>query len=1174
MSKYKDNSLPPYFQLALLSLLLLSAKISCHAQDVSFTHVTPENGLLSGNIRTIAEDYQGFFWIGTEDGLQRYDGYSMATYKYDEQDTTSISGNLILNIFEDHLKNLWIGTMNGLCLYDRKNNRFRRFKHDDGDSHSINGSIVRAIFESRDGTLYFGFDDSGFSYCRISTTSPKNVSFNSYDIPHGQNDSLQGWVSSIAEDNDGTILLGGQRLFRYDPVSKAITQVLKEIFFAVIHDITIDSHHRIWLATYGQGLYIYDRSFNLLVHHTSEEAPGYLSDDQLDTVIEDKDGNFWITSDNGLNRVPATSDPLSERPFLVYQHKENEPNSLLSNSIKAAILDKNSRLWLGSYFGGLNIYDKNSSKFQPIRSSKYITGSLSNSNVFGFEYDNDDNLWVGTDGGGLNVLKHPKENLFKNKYEAVELKSGKRIIEKIKVLKIDRTNTLWIGTWGDGLFRMNLNTRKYEQLLHDPGDDRSIIGNEVMQLAIDSLDNLWIGTFSGLDRYNLKTKDITHYKNLNIPNTALQVDRISAIHTHRDHVWIAHEVFGLHAFDNSSNSFLKFDIPEITEGVSINTIHHDEKGFLWLGTNSTGLIRYNIATKETKIFNEKSGVANNIVNAILQESQSGRMWVSTNNGLSEFNQETNVFTNYNKADGLQGSQFNPNCAFSLADDLVLFGGTSGFNAFNPKAINKSNRAYPIVCTRFWLSNTETNVESPGSPLTANIVISDTITLSHDQNSFSIEFAMLEYNFSKRNRYQYQMKGLHDQWQDIKFEHKVTFTNLDPAEYVLTIKATNSDGIWSDSAKSLVIYIQPAWWQTTAFKLFIIGFLMILTYSVFRLRLRYLLSIRKRLEQQVKERTLEIEEINMELAMQVQQVRFQNSLLERNNIQIAEKNYEISAQNEELISQHDQIIEQREELERSEARLREVNENLEELVSKRTETLEETIKELDKTVAELDRFVYSASHDLSAPLKSVLGLINIARKERDAGRLNQYYDYMEKSISNLDRVIKSLVDFARNSNQEITLTEVNLQLLADDIFHDFAFWPEISSIQFENFIDENHIVRTDRERLKVMIHNIIGNGIKYADSSKPASFLRIESEQEPGFDVIRITDNGVGIRKEFQSRIFDMYYRASEQSKGSGLGLFIVKEIAIKLNASVTVQSEYGIGSSFTIRLKKNGDVNR
>jgi signal transduction histidine kinase len=327
-----------------------------------------------------------------------------------------------------------------------------------------------------------------------------------------------------------------------------------------------------------------------------------------------------------------------------------------------------------------------------------------------------------------------------------------------------------------------------------------------------------------------------------------------------------------------------------------------------------------------------------------------------------------------------------------------------------------------------------------------------------------------------------------------------------------------------------------------------------------------------LELQVKERTLQIENINKELAMQVQQVRHQNNLLEQNNVQIAEKNSEISAQNEELVAQHDQIIEQREDLERSEAKLKEVNENLEELVSKRTQKLEETINVLDKTVAELDRFVYSASHDLSAPLKSVLGLINLARNEKDPAMFRTYYDYMEKSISNLDQVILSLVNFARNSHQDITLTKIHLYEFINEIFQEFAFWPEAALIQFENRVDKSYIVETDKERLKVILHNIIGNGIKYSDSDKPQSYLRIEAETEGMYDIIKITDNGIGIKKELQARIFEMYFRASDQSKGSGLGLFIVKEIATKLNASIIAQSTYGAGSSFTIRLKRHSRV--
>jgi signal transduction histidine kinase/ligand-binding sensor domain-containing protein len=1146
MALKKDSTLFRYFKVVLLCLFGCFSKSGSYAQDISFSHITTDNGLLSGNVRSLAEDHQGFIWIGTEEGLQRYDGYSMVTYKYNKQDTTSISGNVVLNIFEDRFRRLWIGTMNGLCLYDRKNNRFRRFTHDENDNHSINGNIVRAIFESKDGRVYFGFDDSGFSYCTSSATSPEKISFISFDVPHGEDNSLQGWVSSIAQAEDGSILLGGQRLFRFDPAGNKVTQVLQEFFFSNIHGITVDSKHRVWLATYGEGVYIYDRSFNLVAHHTNREGTGYLSDNKVDRVLEDKDGNFWIMSDKGLNLISATDDPLFDRPFKVYIHKENDPNSLLSNPIKASMLDRYDRLWLSSYFGGLNIYDKHAFKFQPIKSSD-VEGSLSNGNVFAFEHDNNDNLWVGTDAGGVNVLKHAKENLFKKKYDRLDLKVGNRAVEKIKSLKIDRFNNLWVGTWGDGLFRVNLTTGRYEQFVNIPGDSRSLIGNEVMQLAIDSLDNLWIGTFSGLDCYNPKTNIFIHYSNLNKPNTALQVDRINAIHVHGSHLWIAHEVFGLHEFDYTNKTFVKHNISEVTEGISINTIHFGNRGFLWLGTNSTGLIRYNTSTRETKVYTEQHGLANNFVNAILQESDSDRLWLSTNNGLAEFDPESETFTNYYKADGLQSAQFNPNSAYYLNHQFILFGGISGFNAFDPKLINKSSRDFPIVFTHFWINNTETNVEFQNSPLKKNIIVSDTIVLSHTQNFIGIEFAMLEYSFSGSNRYKYFMQGLHDQWHDLNLDNKAFFTNLNPGTYTFKIKASNSDGIWSDSVKSIVIDIRPAWWQTTAFKVIIVLLLVLLTYSIFRFRLRYLLSIRKRLELQVRQRTLQLEQTNKD---------------------IADKNSEISAQNEELVAQHDQIMQQREELARSGARLKEVNENLEELVSKRTQRLKETITELDKTVAELDRFVYSASHDLSAPLKSVLGLIHLARNEKDPTLFNLYHDYMEKSIHNLDQVILSLVNFARNSHQEIVLSEIHLHEFIDGIIHDLAFWPEAADIDFENRVDKDYVVTTDKDRLKVIVHNIIGNGIKYSDPNKPKSYLRIEARKEGQCDIIKITDNGIGIEKEFQDRIFEMYFRASDKSKGSGLGLFIVKEIVTKLNGEIVFQSTPGMGSSFIIRLNQ------
>jgi signal transduction histidine kinase/ligand-binding sensor domain-containing protein len=1147
-------------------LILLGLAVNGNAQHVSFSHITTENSLLSGNIRALAEDHQGFIWIGTEDGLQRYDGYSMVTYKYQEQDSTSIGSNIILKIYEDHFHNLWIGTMKGLCLYNRHLDNFKRIRYSPANPRSINGDIVRAIFRSSTGTLYYGFDANGFCYYTPAATNPTPIQFNRIPISTDTLNHYPGWVTAFAELPDQAILVGGQRLFRFDPLTKGVSQVVKEQFYSGIRAIKVDSKHRIWVSTYGQGLFIYDEAYTLLVHHVSKNEAGYLNTDQIEDILEDKDGNTWITSDAGLHLIPAGTDPLQEHPFRLFVHEEAEPNSLLGNSIKAALLDSHDRLWTGSYFAGINVYDKNAFKFFPVTSRAGVNGSLPDDNVFSFEYDLQDNLWIGTDGGGLAFIHNPAKNLYRNLYQKVELLSAShRPVKKIKSLKRQGKNSLWIGTWGEGLFRLDLTTRRYTQFKNIPGDSKTLCGNEVMHLEVDSLNNLWIGTFSGLDKLNLSTLQFKHYPNLNFVEDSHQVDQITAIHRHGAHLWIAHEVFGLFNYDYTSDSFHHMPIPGTKDGFTITSIYHDPSGTLWLGSHDHGLVRYDPQLKETTFFDEQNGLANTIVNAVLGDVNSNRLWVSTNSGLSEFNKETQAFTNYNHADGLQGTQYNPGCAYYLEDSLMLFGGTKGFDAFNPENIGRSD-IFPIVFTRFRLNNTELSVGK--GPLSKNIIVSDTLILNYDHNAFSIEFAMLEFNPARRNQYRFQMKGFSDEWSMSQSDRKATFTNLDPGTYRLNVQATNSDQVWSPATRTMVIIILPAWWQTTAFKVVLGLLLIMITYAGYSLRLRYLLASKANLELQVKERTTEVQKVNLELASQLEKISYQNKLLEESHEHIAEKNSEIQAQNEELIAQHDQITEQREKLEHSQRQLREINENLEHLVRERTRTLEETISKLDKTVAELDRFVYSASHDLSAPLKSVVGLVNIARREKDHTVLQQYYDYIERSITKLDKVIKSLVEFARNSHQPVSVEQFDLRELVMEIIQEFSFWPEAQSVQCACLIEPEFIIITDRPRLNVALHNIIGNSLKYSDKHKEQSFIRIAASRDEGDCVITIEDNGIGIKAEHHSRVFDMYYRASDISKGSGLGLFIVKEIALKLNATLDMQSEFGVGTTFTLRIRQ------
>jgi len=1137
------------------------------SQQIGFSHITSDDGLLSGNVRIILEDHQGFIWFGTEDGLQRYDGHSMVSYHHNPSDSTSLSSDYILYLFEDSKQNLWIGTLDaGLCLYDRKSDSFRRYIHNADEKNSLLGNYVRVICESSDHVLYIGLEQGGFSYFKTPSDIPSTIQFTNVAIPSRENIVGTNLVGTIIEDRDHTLLIGanGGGINRFDPKTNTFSPILLDSCSNSIHHIFLDSKNRLWIGTWDNGLYIYDREIKRMVHHTADEREGYLIQNQIETIAEDGDGNFWIGTDNGLCQIPASADPFKPNPFVLYQHEELENSSILTNSIKAFYIDSRQRIWIGSYFGGISLYDKDAVKFHPIKSKTWLPGSLMSNNVFGFEEFKPGELWVGTDGGGLYHLKTPiTTQADKLKFEKIPIMLDGQSVEKIKCLEFDKTGNLWFGTWGSGLFKLNTKTKQVEH--YGRNTPNGLLADEVVRIRVDSLNNLWVGTFNGgLHYFDQKRKTFSYYTKA-FADGKRGINRITAIHVGKHgKVWVGREVGGLNVLNPETQQFSMIEQGELTRYLTILDIYEDDAGILWLGTHANGLIRYNPASNEAKLYNENTGMINNVVYAIVPDKPGGTLWLSTNQGLLVFNVAQETFTNFNKADGLQGNQFNPGSGFIHSSGLMLFGGIDGMNIFNASEIKKKDLLSPVVFTRFWLDNVEVNVNDRGSPLKENIILAPTIELAYNQNSFSLEFAMLEYNMARRNQYSYILENLNDNWQNIGTERKATFTNLYPGTYTLKVKATNTDGLWTPDEKTIAIVIHPAWWQTVFFKVSLILGAVLFTFIGVRIRVHYLLTQKQKLEGQVAERTLELKDKNVELANKIDEIQSQNKKLHAQKIEIAEMNQEIQAQNEELTSQNDQISLQRENLEVAGQKLREINDQLEEIVQQRTSKLEETITELDKTVAELDRFVYSASHDLSAPLKSVLGLVRIAKFEKNPDEVQKYYNYIETSIQKLDRVIKSLVEFSRNSHQEVKFECVYLHKLTEEVLLELAYWPEAQKVKLLNNIPPDVCLNSDPDRLKVVFHNLIGNGIKYADVSKANSFIQIDVIKTESSLTLKIADNGIGIDQEKHGKIFDMYYRATDRSKGSGLGLFIVKEILLKIGGRIELTSSLGVGTTFIL----------
>ena len=543
----------------------------------------------------------------------------------------------------------------------------------------------------------------------------------------------------------------------------------------------------------------------------------------------------------------------------------------------------------------------------------------------------------------------------------------------------------------------------------------------------------------------------------------------------------------------------------------------DAKGKLWLSTNSSGSIQFDSETGQTISFNTASGLNTNSIVATL-EDKSGNIWMSSNKGLSVLDVNSKRISHFTKSDGLHGNQFNNNAAlWHIPSGTMLFGGIEGFTAFHPEQIQVNTFNPPILFTHFKLNNQDVEI-NPDSPLQRNITLTTQIDLKHFQNSFSIEFAALQYDRAQRNQYSYKLENFSDKWIDLGTERKTTFTGLPPGDYQLLVRATNNNNEFMDQTATLRIVIHPAWWQTIWSKLLLLLTLILVGYVSYQARVGYLKRQRNILRMQVQEATQEIESKNKELVVKVSEISDQNLLLKQQQEELHERDREILTQNEELMAQNEQISVHRQKLEDAHAKLKELNNQLEELVAQRTAKLELTVRELDTVVAELDRFVYSASHDLSAPLKSVLGLVNIMRAEKDPTLLPIYYDYIERSIEKLENVIRSLVEFSRNTHYPVAKIEFNLHNVVAEVIEELAFWPEARVVTISNHVSADFPVHSDPDRLKVIPHNLISNSIKYSDPTKEKPQTWIESEYVNGAFVFRVRDNGIGIEEAKQAHV--------------------------------------------------------
>ncbi|WP_331583149.1 hybrid sensor histidine kinase/response regulator transcription factor [Puia sp.] len=801
-----------------------------HAQGprLRFTHLSGEQGLSNSTIEAICQDNQGFIWIGTRDGLNRYDGHEMVVYRNDPADSGSISDGYIRCIYEDRDHQLWIGTVNGLNRLDRRKDRFTRWKHRDDDTGSLSNSGITALLEDHRGQFWVA-TSGGMNLLDRKTGRSRH-----FRMGGGPGSLRDDRINCLHEDKTGQIWVGTQSgLDVFHPESGKFTAIenpaITNASGNTIIAIREDRQGNLWLGTEDDGLYLFDplrKSFTRYGH--SDKEPGSLGNNMIKCMLTDHKGQVWAGSINGgLNLFYASSGS-----FFHYTYEPGNGTSLSQRTISALFEDRQGNLWVGTHRGGINIYSPGMDKFNLYRQEP-AANSLSYNDVKAFCEDRTGNIWVGTDGGGLDLFLRD-ERIFRHHRNDPY---NERSIGSNAVLDVfqDREGELWVSTWGGGLNRFNRERGDFTRYQNVADDPHSISSNFVQKTFEDFSGNLWVATYyGGLNIFDRKKEQFTRLIDDPTGKTSLTGKNIvSLLDDKEGRIWIGTDDGGLNCWNESTRHFTHyFDKEE--KMPDLRVLFVDSRGRLWVGQK--GLYLFDAARDRFLLYPNRAGLAGEFIKGITEDG-AGILWVATSNGLTRLDPETNIFKKYNTGDGLQDLEFEANAFLKTKDGEMYFGGINGFNSFYPGAISANSFIPPVYITGFQLSNRKVRPDDGIGPLTEDISGTKEIMLSYRQSTFSFTFSALNYTTPENNQYAYRLEQLDTAWNYVGKENKAVYTNLSPGSYVFRVKASNNDGIWNDEGASIRVVITPPFWRTGWFTTLLVALVVSGLYLLYKFRTR-------------------------------------------------------------------------------------------------------------------------------------------------------------------------------------------------------------------------------------------------------------------------------------------------------------------------------------------------
>ena len=781
--------------------------IFCQAQSVEehyyFKNLSIRNGLSQNTVNAILQDRKGFMWLGTKDGLNRYDGLSFRKFKHDAANPRSIGNSFITSLYEDFNGNIWVGTDAGVYIY-----------------------------------------------------YPEKEAFEEFDCQSLEKTRIERSVSMIAGDKQGRVWIAveAQGMFCYDARQKLLRNYPLSEISSNIKCFTFDSGGTLWLGFYGDGLYyskdnlatvhpygspedgkrefeggvitkIVQGNYNCLyigsvkegvseLNLTSGQVRNLLAIDESGEsifcrdLLPYSDNELWIGTESGIYIYN-----LRTAQFIHLRASLYDSYSLSDNAIYALYKDREEGLWIGSYFGGVDYYPRQYTYFAKYY-PKNIANSLHGKRVREFCRADDGTLWIGTEDGGLNHF-NPKTKEF----HFFEPSAG---FTNIHGLRMDGSH-LWVGTFSKGLRVIDTRTGVVLRTYTEGHTPHSLNDNSIFSICRTSAGEIYLGTLFGLLRYNRTQDNFDCIPELN-GKFVYDIKEDSY-----GNLWLATYANGAYCYDVSARRWKNYVFDAEDEKSlpydKVLSVFEDSYRQIWLTTQGGGFCLFHPDTETFTRYGLKDGLPNDVVYQIVEDDDRF-LWLTTNNGLVRFDPKTMEMKVFSTANGLPTNQFNYRSGFKDEAGNIYLGSINGFVAFDPRTFAENRQVPAVAITDFLLFNKEVSVGETDSPLKSSITFSDKVVLTADQNSFSFRIAALSYQAPRMNKLMYKLEGFDEGWLTIGESPLVTYSNLGYGDYVFKVKASNSDGVWNEQETSLHLSILPPFylsgWAYCFYVLFFMG----------------------------------------------------------------------------------------------------------------------------------------------------------------------------------------------------------------------------------------------------------------------------------------------------------------------------------------------------------------